>query len=38
MGLVVSDKKIFENGNFKILFMTQWPTYVANKNHLNNFG
>ena len=37
LGLVVSDK-IFENCNLKTYFLTQWPTYTTNQNHLNNFG
>ena len=38
LGLVVSDKKIFEKGNLKTYFLTSWPTYATNQNHLNNFG
>jgi len=36
--LVVSDKKIFENCILKTYFLTPWPTYATNHNHLNNFG
>jgi len=36
-GPVVSDKKIFENWILKTYFLTPWPTYATNKNHLNNF-
>jgi len=38
LGLVVSDKKIFENCILKTYFLTPWPTYATNQNHLNNFG
>ena len=38
LGLVVSDKKIFENCILKTYYLTSWPTYVTNQNHLNNFG
>jgi len=38
LGLVVSDKKIFENCILKTYFLTQWPTYATNQNYLNNFG
>jgi len=31
VGLVVSDKKIFENCILKTYFLTLWPTYVTNK-------
>jgi len=34
LGLVVSDKKIFEN----CILKTLWPTYATNWNGLNNFG
>jgi len=37
-GLVVSDKKIFENCILKTYFLTPWPTYATNWNGLNNFG
>jgi len=33
-GLVVSDKKIFENCILKTYFLTLWPTYATNQNHL----
>jgi len=36
LGLVVSDKKIFENCMLKTYFLTPWPTYATNQNHLNN--
>jgi len=35
LGLVVSDK-IFEI--CKTYFLTLWPTYPNNQNHLNNYG
>jgi len=38
LGLVVSDKKICENCILKTYFLTAWPTYATNQNHLNNFG
>ena len=38
LGLVVSDKNIFENCVLKTYFLTPWPTYATNQNHLNNFG
>ena len=38
LGLVVSDKKIFEKCILKTYFLTTWPTYATNQNHLNNFG
>jgi len=38
LGLVVSDKKIFENCILKTYFLTPWPTYATNQNHLHNFG
>jgi len=38
LGLVVSDKKIFKNCILKTYFLTPWPTYATNQNHLNNFG
>jgi len=38
LGLVVSDKKIFENCILKTYFLTPWPSYITNQNHLNNFG
>jgi len=37
LGLVVSDKKIFENYILKTYFLTLWPTYATNWNGLNNF-
>jgi hypothetical protein len=37
LGLVVSDKKIFENCILKTYFLTLWPTYATNWNGLNNF-
>jgi len=37
LGLVVSDKKIFENCILKTYFLTPWPTYATNWNLLNNF-
>ena len=37
LGLVVSDKKIFENCILKTYFLTLWPTYATNQNYLNNF-
>ena len=37
LGLVVSDK-FFENCILKTYFLTPWPTYATNQNHLNNFG
>jgi len=37
MGLVVSDKKIFENCILKTYFLTPWPNYATNWNGLNNF-
>ena len=38
LGLVVSDKKIFESFILKTYLLTPWPTYVANWIGLNNFG
>jgi len=38
LGLVVSDKKIFENCILKIYFLTPWPSYATNWNGLNSFG
>jgi len=38
LGLVVSDKKIFENCILKTYFLTLWPTYATNWNGLNNIG
>jgi len=38
LGLVVSEEKIFENCILKTYFLTLWPTYSTNWNHLNNFG
>ena len=37
LGLVVSDKKIFENCILKTYLLTPWPTYVTNWSGLNNF-
>ena len=37
LGLVVSDKKIFENCILKTYLLTLWPTYAINWNNLNNF-
>jgi len=37
LGLVVLDKKIFENCILKTYFLTPWPTYSTNWNGLNNF-
>jgi len=37
LGLVVSDKKIFENCILKTYFLSLWPTYATNWNGLNNF-
>jgi len=37
LGLVVSDKKIFESFISKIYLLTPWPTYATNRNSLNNF-
>jgi len=34
-GLVVSDEKFFENRILKTYFLTPWPTYATNQNHLN---
>jgi len=36
LGLVLSDKKIFENCILKTYFLTPWPTYATNWNGLNN--
>ena len=36
LGLVVSDKKIFENCILKNYFLTPWPTYATNWNGLIN--
>jgi len=33
-GHVVSDKKIFENCILKTYFLTLWPTYATNQDHL----
>jgi len=38
LGIVVSDKKIFESFILKTYFLTLWPTYATNQNNLNNFG
>jgi len=38
LGLVVSEKNIFENCLLKTYFLTPWPTYATNWNGLNNFG
>jgi len=37
LGLVVSDKKIFEKCILKTYFLTPWPTYATNWKGLNNF-
>jgi len=37
LGLVVLEK-IFENCLLKTYFLTLWPTYATNQNHLNNFS
>jgi len=37
LGLIVSDRKIFENCILKTYFLTLWPTYANNRNCLNNF-
>jgi len=37
LGLVVSDKKTFENCILKTYFFTLWPTYATNWNGLNTF-
>jgi len=37
LGIVVSDKKIFENCILKTYLLTPWPTYATNWNGLNNF-
>jgi len=37
LGLVVSNKKIFENCILKTYFLTPWPIYATNWNGLNNF-
>jgi len=38
LGLVVSDKKIFESCILKTYLLTPWPTYATNQNYLDNFG
>ena len=38
VGLVVSDKKIFESFILKTYLLTPWPTYATNWNSKNNFG
>jgi len=38
LGIVVLDKKIFENCILKTYFLNPWPTYGTNWNNLNNFG
>jgi len=38
LGIVVSDKKIFESCILKTIFFTLWPIYTTNQNHLNDFG
>ena len=38
LGLVVSDKKIFENCILKTYFLTLLPTHATNWNNLNKFG
>jgi len=37
LGIVVSDKKIFESCILKIYLLTPWSSYATNQNHLNNF-
>jgi len=37
LGIVVSDKNIFENCILKTYFFTLWPTYATNQNNLNIF-
>ena len=37
LGLVVTDKKIFESFISKTYLLTPWPTYAINWNGLNNF-
>ena len=37
LGLVVSDKKIFESFILKTYLLTPWPTYATNCNGFNNF-
>ena len=37
LGIVVSDKKIFENCILNNYFLTPWPTYATNWNSLNTF-
>jgi len=37
LSLVISDKKIFENCILQTYFLTTWPIYATNQNHLNNF-
>jgi len=37
LGLVVSDKKIFESFISKTYLLTRGPTYATNWNGLNNF-
>jgi len=37
LGLVISDKKIFESFISKTYLLTQWPTYATNWNGLNDF-
>jgi len=36
LGLVVSDKNIFEHCILKTYFLTPWPTYASNYSGLNN--
>jgi len=38
LGLVLSDKKFFENCILKTYLLTPLPTYATNWNGLNNFG
>jgi len=38
LGLVDSDKKIFESFILKTYLLTPWPTYAINWNNSNNFG
>jgi len=37
LGLVISNKTIFESFILKTYLLTLWPTYATNKNGLNNF-
>ena len=38
LGLLVTDKKIFESCILKTYLLIPWPTYATNWNGLNNFG